>query len=113
MPRRTNRRPSSPKKRKQYNEQDMARAIKAVREKTMGYLKAARSFNVPRTTLFRLSRDGTVTPESAAVTKLGRKCILGSKLEKELVEYILAMESKFYGLTSQDMAHGLSVGSKK
>ncbi|CAH1954362.1 unnamed protein product [Acanthoscelides obtectus] len=102
MPRRTDRRPSSPKKRKQYNEEDMARATKAVREKTTGYLRASRSFNVPRTALFRLSRDGTVTPDNAAVTKLGRKCILNSKLEKELVDYILAIESKFYGLTSQN-----------
>ena len=45
------------KKRKQWSSEDMSAAVTAVREKKMGYLKAARYFNIPRTTLFRLVND--------------------------------------------------------
>lgn len=113
MPRQTERRCNN--KRKQYKEEDMARAIKAVKEKTMGYLKASKSYKVPRTTLFRLSQINMVPPEKAAATTLGRKCVLGSELEKQLVEYVLKMESKFYGLTMIDlrrMAYQLAIRNK-
>ena len=42
--------------RKQWNEENMAKAITAVREKRMGTLKAAKFFGVPRTTLQALSK---------------------------------------------------------
>lgn len=38
--------------RKQWQQEDMIKALSAVRKKEMGYLKA---YNVPRQTLFRLS----------------------------------------------------------
>lgn len=41
------------KKRNRWEKEEMAAAIAAVREKRMGYLKAATQFNVPRSTLFR------------------------------------------------------------
>lgn len=90
MPRKTERRCNN--KRKQCNEEDVAKVIKAVREKTMGYLKAFKSYKVPCTTLFRLSQINTVPSEKAAATTLDRKCVLGSELEKQLVEYVLKME---------------------
>lgn len=40
--------------RKNYNKEDMIKAVEAVRSKTCGYLKAAKMFNVPRSTLARM-----------------------------------------------------------
>ncbi|GBP91254.1 hypothetical protein EVAR_64051_1 [Eumeta japonica] len=89
--------------RKDWDEEQMVKAIKMVREKKMGTLKAAKTFNVPRTTLQRLTYKTDLTPEEAAATKLGRKTVLGTQLENVLVEYVLTMESKFYGLTRSDL----------
>lgn len=80
----------------------MVRAIKAVRNKDVGLKKASKMFLVPRPTLQRLLRVDK-PPEEAALTKLGRKPIMSEELETELVEYLLIMESKFYGLTRQDV----------
>ncbi|KAJ4425741.1 hypothetical protein ANN_27937 [Periplaneta americana] len=74
-------------------------AIKAVREKTKTLNEAARCFNVPKATLFK--RD--VDPNILVKEKLGRKPILPEKIEEELVEYCLLMESKFYGLARNDI----------
>lgn len=89
--------------RKQWKEDDMVKALQAVRKGEMGYKKAAMVFSVPRTTLFRLSNKKTVDPNAAATTKLGRKPILPAQIEEELVKYALVMEAKFYGLTRQDL----------
>lgn len=40
--------------RKNYNAEDMIKAIKAVTAKKCGYLKAAKKYNVPRSTLVRM-----------------------------------------------------------
>ncbi|CAH2098502.1 unnamed protein product [Euphydryas editha] len=63
-------------KRKDWNTEDMAQAIKLKNE---------------------------LPPEEAAPTTLGRKNVLGTALENILVDYILTMESKFYGLTRSDV----------
>lgn len=89
-------------KRKQWNPGDMVMAIKAIRNKELGLKKASHKFSVPRPTLQRLAR-GDKPPEEAATTRLGRKTIMGDKLERELVEYLLQVESKFYDLTRQDV----------
>ncbi|CAK1578294.1 unnamed protein product [Parnassius mnemosyne] len=94
---------SSKGKRKEWNTDHMTEAIRMVREKKMGYFKAAKHFDVPRTTLFRLCQKNELSPEEAAATKLGRKSVLGDQLENLLVEYILKMESKFHGLTRNDV----------
>ncbi|KAF9413643.1 hypothetical protein HW555_008221 [Spodoptera exigua] len=57
-------------KRKTWDEEKMAQAIKFVREKKMGYLKAAQHFQVPRTTLFRLCQKDEQSPEVAAAKKI-------------------------------------------
>jgi len=81
----------------------MSAAIAAVRTKTMGYLKAAKHFNVPRSTLFRFVNDKDSTIESLTNKIIGRKPLLGTDIENMLVEYILTMENKFYGLTRMDL----------
>ncbi|GBP88578.1 hypothetical protein EVAR_68608_1 [Eumeta japonica] len=58
----------------------MTEAIQMVREKKkMGYFKAAKHFDVPRTTLFQLCLKNELSPEEAAATALGRKPVLGLK----------------------------------
>ncbi|CAH2001885.1 unnamed protein product [Acanthoscelides obtectus] len=94
---------NSKTKRKDWNAENMAQAITLVREKQMGYLRAAKHFGVPRTTLFRLCQKNESPPEEAAATTLGRKTVLGTTVENLLVDYILTMESKFYGLTRSDV----------
>ncbi|XP_045456068.1 uncharacterized protein LOC123665882 [Melitaea cinxia] len=103
--------------RKTWDKEQMIKAIKMVREKKMGTLKAAKFFKIPeqtdtRTTLQRLSLKTELSPEEAATTTLGRKTTLGTQLENVLVEYILTLESKFHGLTRTDlhrMAYMLAV----
>lgn len=80
----------------------MVQAIKAVKNKTMGLKKAAKTFSVPRPTLQRLVRLD-VPLEEAVNLKMGRKPIMSKQLEQELVSYLLIMESKFYGLTRADV----------
>ena len=88
----------------------MPEAIIFVREKKILYLKAAQHFQVPRSTLFRLCQKDEQS-RSGCSYYIRRKTILGSELERQLVEYIFMMESKFLGLTRSDirrMAHMLA-----
>lgn len=80
----------------------MISAINAISENKMGFLKASKEFSVPRTTLQRLVHLG-LSPEEAVYRKLGRKPIMSSEMEDELVQYLLTMEHKFYGLTRDDV----------
>ncbi|KAI5715791.1 hypothetical protein M8J77_022459 [Diaphorina citri] len=102
----------SQKNRHSWRKEDMELAIKSIREKEMGLKKAAKSYNVPKTTLRRLSLDPNVSYVNLEVPKLGRKPILTDELEKKLVEYLQIMEAKYYGLTRMDvrrMAYQLAV----
>ena len=90
-------------KRKNWNEADMEKAIRAVRENIMGTLKAAKTFSVPRTTLQTLSKQSEISPSKLSSRKIGRKPVLGEDLEKQLVAYLLHMESKFFGFTLGDL----------
>lgn len=90
-------------KRKKWNATDMKSAVAAVREKKMGYLKAAKLFKVPRTTLFRLVGETDTPTEKLVSKKIGRKPVFDENFESMLVDYALEMESQFYGLTQQDL----------
>lgn len=93
----------SHKKRQNWNPEDMAAAVLAVREKKMGYLKASINFKVPRTTLFRLVAEKDTPTEQLVRKNIGRKPVFNKHFESLLVEYALEMESKFYGLTQMDL----------
>ncbi|XP_069693143.1 tigger transposable element-derived protein 1-like [Periplaneta americana] len=104
--------PPDQRKRKTWDSSKMAMAIKCVRNKQMGYLKAAKQFGIPRATLFRLAKSEEPDENVAAATKLGGRTVLPTALEKELVAYCIKMESLFYGLTRTDvrqMAYQLAV----
>lgn len=68
----------------------------------MDFQIAAKSYGIPRTTLFRLSKKDS-TPDKTVSTKLGQPTILSSKLESQLVEYLCTMETKFFELTRKDI----------
>lgn len=91
------------KKRKLWNSAQMSMAITAVREKKMGYLKASKEFQVPRSSLFRLVNNKEQDSKVAASTILGRKPVFSKELEQELVNYLIQMEAMFYGLTRKDI----------
>lgn len=80
-------------------ENKMTQTIAAVKMKEMGFLKAARTFEMPRTTLFRLVNARDLSPTTVAKTKLGRKTVLPAEIEELLVRYCLEMESRYFGLT--------------
>lgn len=67
--------------RKQWDKKDMESAIQAIRQKEMGFLKAAEEFKVPRTTLHRLCNKMEMEPHNAAAPILGRKSTLGDTLK--------------------------------
>nr|CAI5841721.1 unnamed protein product [Callosobruchus analis] len=60
----------------------------------MGYLKAAKVYNVPRTTLFRLSKEKGTSTEGIIKKKVGRKPVFNEDLENMLVQYVLVMEEQ-------------------
>ncbi|KAJ8941970.1 hypothetical protein NQ314_010190 [Rhamnusium bicolor] len=88
--------------RKQWEGNAMARAIKAIKEDSIPCRQAAKTFKVPRSTLQRLLKHNG-DPDQIVKTVLERKTILGENLERQLVEYIITMEAKFYGLTRRDI----------
>lgn len=82
---------------------NMEKAIHAIRTKKMGWKKAAKIYNLPKTTLMRLSYEKYGNPKDASQTKRGRPTVLTQDLEKELAQYCLAMEKNFFGLTRGDL----------
>lgn len=91
------------KKKRLWSEKNMIQAIEAIRTKKMGWKKAAKTFEVPKTTLMRLSMEKYGEPAKAASVRAGRPTVLPPKLEEELVKYCLVMESSFFGLTRRDL----------
>jgi hypothetical protein len=92
----------------------MIKAIKAVRNKEIGYLAAAKKYNVPRSTLCDYVRSHW-DPFQATQSKLGRKPIIPPALEEKLVEYLLLIERKYFGCTREDvrrLAFQLAVRNK-
>ncbi|KAG8227990.1 hypothetical protein J437_LFUL007204 [Ladona fulva] len=79
-----------PKKSKQWTEENMKRAIMAVRNKKMD--RGSKYLEFQNRDLNKL-----------VSTKLGRKPILDSELEQSLFKYCLDVEARFYGLTKKDV----------
>lgn len=91
-----------PPKHKKWNPNDMIGAINAVRSKQMGYLKASKTFGVPKGTVERYAKSNK-TPEELVGLSIGRKPVLSPELENELVQYALSMEERFFGLRARDV----------
>ena len=80
----------------------MLRAIQACRSKSMGYLKAGKTFSVPPSTL----RDRVKNKNkfgTDAKKFYGKPTVLSIELEKHLEEHILKMEQMLFGITADDV----------
>lgn len=91
------------RKHRDWSPTKMTKAIEAIRSKKMGWKKASKEFSVPKTTLMRLSNIKYGTPQEAVNVKRGRPTVLAKIMEDELVNYCLAMEASFFGLTRADL----------
>ena len=78
--------------------ENMELAIKAVNDKQMGFLKASKCYNVPKTTL-RRHLKGSNQYAVGGKKHLGRQIDLPEHLEEQLVQHVLELEARFYGLT--------------
>ena len=80
----------------------MELAINAIKQNKIGFLKASKIFNVPKSTLRRHSKEQNILGNGGH-KHLGRHVDLPSDIEKQLVQHILELESRFYGLTPLDL----------
>lgn len=84
--------------RTKYRQEDMERAINAVKEKRMGAREAAKHYEVPRTTL-----QDRLTQKSKNL--LGRPTVLTAEEESIIVERLLIMGRWGFPLNRHDLAH--------
>ena len=94
----------APKKRdgtrQAWREEDMQQAIENIRRKTMGWRLASKTFNVPFTTLRRRVKEGKGSKKE---TLGGKRPVFDANLEQLLVEKVKDMESRFFGLTANEL----------
>jgi len=82
--------------RKSWQQEDMTKAIEAVKEKKMGWLSASKHFNVPQATLRRYYHN--------VPANLGRfKPTFNPEMEKELVNHILEFEGRLFGFNTTEI----------
>lgn len=81
----------------------MRAAVYAVRNKKMGFKKAAKVYNVPKTTLQCYSKQPEENIEKVISRPIGRKTTLPTEIETELVEYSKKLDKIFYGLSTTDL----------
>lgn len=103
MPRKRNRTST----RQNWYQDDMANAVEVVLKGAMGYKNAASMYNVPQTTLERhvkKARDNSLAPMDAAAKKLGSRVqVFTKEQELELVQHILTLEERFFGMTLTEL----------
>ncbi|KAG5887515.1 hypothetical protein JTB14_036238 [Gonioctena quinquepunctata] len=85
--------------RQSWDENSMRQAVEEVLEGRMGYLKASRESEVPRTTIeakVKKIKQDVINRGDSAKQELGHhKPVFSPAQEKELVEYILRMSVWF------------------
>ncbi|KAJ4430627.1 hypothetical protein ANN_19216 [Periplaneta americana] len=81
----------------------MKEAILSVRSGQMGYLRAAKTYGVPKGTLEKHVKNRDKTAEEILKMRSGRKPVLPPELENMLVKYCLQMDERFFGLRVSDM----------
>ena len=69
----------------------------------MGYLKASKTFGIPKTTLIRRVMDKNKFPKGTNKFLGNKTSVLPRELEDELCSYILSMEERLFGLTKDDL----------
>ena len=94
---------SQSKKRGTWQDHSMRLALEAVRNKFLFLRQAAKTYDVPKSTLERrVNRKNKVATESTK--HLGRyRATFSPSEEKRMVDYILDMEERFFGITLNDL----------
>ncbi|KAJ8879880.1 hypothetical protein PR048_020500 [Dryococelus australis] len=78
--------------REKWESASMLKAVEAVRSKEMVFLKASKTFGVPRSTLENyVNHKTTQDAEMLFSTKLGRKCVLPDEPKSWLAEYYMVI----------------------
>lgn len=93
----------------------MREAIEAVKRGEMGFLKASKQFQVPRSTLKRRVKGANKIATGYTKGLGSRRPVFSAEQETELLAHILDMERRFYGLTLDDvrrLAYQLAVKNK-
>lgn len=86
--------------RQQWEEHNMRQALQNVENNVMGFKRAAATFHVPKTTLRRrLSKQQGSSKGDLG----GRRTTFPAHIEKELVDHIIDMETRFFGLTTKEL----------
>lgn len=87
---------------KKWNPENMKNAIEAIKSKQMGYLKASKTFNIPKATLELYVKRGRPLEEQCKL-QIGRKPVLTAEMEEDLVQHCLDMDKRYYGLGIADI----------
>jgi hypothetical protein len=67
------------------------------------YLRASKSFSVPRGTLERYVKDTSLSPEEPVNVRVGRRTVLRSEFGNKLLEFCIITDQRCYGLRCQDI----------
>lgn len=86
-----------------WNEADMQRAIQATRNGEMGWLKASKTFNVPAATLRRRALGKNKFAVDTQKRFGSFQSTLNRDLEIAIVNHMLDLESRFFGMTTTDV----------
>lgn len=92
-------------KQRRWKSENLVKALAAVKNGGMGYLKAVKTFQVSKGTIEGHAKIYESQSSAMLLRRLGRLPVLSEEIEKKLVLYALKMESKFYGLTRRDLEY--------
>jgi hypothetical protein len=87
----------------------MKRVVEAVLNKEMGLLRASKTSDLPRSTIKDYVK---IYGRNTVEALIGKKPVLPTEAEEELVRYCLVMEHEYYGLCAKDVkrvAYSLAV----
>lgn len=87
-------------RRQEWREEDMASAISAVESGQMGWMLASNTFKVPKTTL---RRRVTKNKGNKKGYLGGFKVTFSPDLEAELASHVLELETRFFGMTRNEL----------
>lgn len=89
--------------RQSWNADSMLKAIEAVNNGEMGWLRASKIYNIPQATLRRHALEKNKISKKGE-KRLGRfKPTFSPEVERQLVEHLKLLESRFFGLSRKDV----------
>lgn len=90
-------------RRQSWDEEAMQRAIDAINNEEMGWLRASKTFNVPQATLRRRARNKNKVIQGVR-KGLGRfHSTFEKELEEEIMCHVKLLESRLFGMTCEDL----------